>query len=81
MFICRLLIPIQDIVESEGIGVLNQYDADGHTPVHWAALGGHTHAMRYFAEVKVNRFCSQVMNENYRPYVTSKLVSVKESNY
>ena len=53
MIFDSLLMPIQDIVEAEGIGVLSQHDADGHTPVHWAALGGHTHAMRYFAQVKV----------------------------
>ncbi|XP_076817148.1 uncharacterized protein LOC143462764 [Clavelina lepadiformis] len=47
-----LLIPIQDLVDREGIGILNQCDKDGHTPVHWAALGGHTHAMRYFAQIK-----------------------------
>ena len=48
-----LLIPIQEIVEAEGVSVLSRYDADGHTPVHWAALGGHTHAMRYFVQMKV----------------------------
>ena len=53
----RLLIPIQDIVEESGVDVLAQFDADGHTPIHWAALGGHTHAMRYFVQMKVSAYC------------------------
>lgn len=47
-----LLIPVQDIVERDGIDVLSQFDAEGHTPIHWAALGGHTHILRYFIEKK-----------------------------
>lgn len=47
-----LLIPVQDIVEKEGLDVLMQFDAEGHSPMHWAALGGHTHILRYFVEKK-----------------------------
>nr|XP_026696424.1 probable protein S-acyltransferase 23 isoform X1 [Ciona intestinalis] len=47
-----LLIPVQDIIDRDGIGVLSQYDKDGHSPIHWACLGGHNHVVRYFAQIK-----------------------------
>ncbi|XP_039254281.2 uncharacterized protein LOC120331274 [Styela clava] len=47
-----LLIPVQDIVEKEGVEVLSQFDKEGHSPIHWAALGGHTHVLRYFIDKK-----------------------------
>ena len=49
----RLLIPLQTIVEEEGVDVLLQYDNDGHTPIHWIALGGHSHIMQYITQLKV----------------------------
>nr|CAB3267900.1 probable protein S-acyltransferase 23 [Phallusia mammillata] len=46
------LIPVQDIIDNLGISVLSQFDKDGNTPIHWAALGGHTHVLRYFVQIK-----------------------------
>jgi len=45
-----LLIPCQEIVDRLGHGVLHQYDREGHTPLHWASLGGHSHVVRFFIE-------------------------------
>lgn len=47
------LIPVQTLVESHGIDILLQYDKQGYTPIHWAALGGHVHLFNYFTQVKV----------------------------
>lgn len=47
-----LLIPCQEIVDRLGVGVLHQYDREGHTPLHWAALGGHSHVVRFFIECR-----------------------------
>lgn len=48
-----LLIACQDIVERMGTDELTQTDSDGATPIHWAALGGHVHVLRFFAECRV----------------------------
>lgn len=42
-----MLIPVQTIVEQQGVSVLSLRDDKGHTPVHWACLGGHTAILRY----------------------------------
>lgn len=47
-----LLIPCQEIVDRLGAGVLHQYDREGHTPLHWASLGGHSHVVRFFIECR-----------------------------
>ena len=41
-----------EIVDRLGVGVLHQYDREGHTPLHWAALGGHSHVVRFFVECR-----------------------------
>lgn len=51
---CRMLIPVQTIVEQQGVGVLSQRDDKGHTPAHWACLGGHTSILRFIIENKVS---------------------------
>ncbi|CAL1539768.1 unnamed protein product [Lymnaea stagnalis] len=48
-----LLIPVQTIVEQCGLPVLSMRDDKGHTPSHWACLGGHTAILRYMIENKV----------------------------
>ena len=50
-----LLIPCQEIVDRLGHGVLHQYDREGHTPLHWASLGGHSHVVRFFIECQVSQ--------------------------
>jgi len=52
--VCKLgfLIPVQNLVDKCGPDILLQYDKDGHTPVHWAALGGHVHLFHYFIQIK-----------------------------
>ena len=54
-----LLIPCQEIVDRLGHGVLHQYDREGHTPLHWASLGGHSHVVRFFIECQVRLFLNQ----------------------
>ena len=49
----RFLIRVQELVEDEGPGILQDYDDKGHTPVHWAALGGHTNIIRLMVQYKI----------------------------
>uniref|UniRef100_A0A2C9JLV4 Palmitoyltransferase n=1 Tax=Biomphalaria glabrata TaxID=6526 RepID=A0A2C9JLV4_BIOGL len=48
-----LLIPVQTLVETQGLPVLTLRDDKGHTPAHWACLGGHTAILRYMIENKI----------------------------
>ena len=53
IFICYSTnIYFTEIVDRLGVGVLHQYDREGHTPLHWAALGGHSHVVRFFVECR-----------------------------
>ncbi|KAL8562189.1 hypothetical protein ACOMHN_005174 [Nucella lapillus] len=45
---------VRSVVGEEGVEVLSARDDQGHTPTHWACLGGHTSILRYFIENKVN---------------------------
>ncbi|XP_078602181.1 uncharacterized protein LOC144876588 [Branchiostoma floridae x Branchiostoma japonicum] len=47
-----MLIPCQEFIEHLGTAVLHTCDEKGHTPLHWAALGGHTAVVRYFIDCK-----------------------------
>ncbi|XP_071787466.1 uncharacterized protein [Asterias amurensis] len=47
------LIRVQELVEIEGPGILVECDDKGHTPVHWAALGGNTNIIRLMVQCKV----------------------------
>lgn len=49
-----MLIPVQTLVEQQGPGVLSLRDDKGHTPAHWACLGGHTAILRFLIENKVS---------------------------
>ena len=49
-----MLVPVQSYVEHAGVDILHTRDELGHTPVHWAALGGHTAILRYFIDLKVS---------------------------
>ena len=52
-FLCyRMLVPVQTVVDQMGPDVLNMRDEKGHTPAHWACLGGHTAILRYLLEHK-----------------------------
>jgi len=48
-----LLIACQDIIDRLGSDELTRMDSDGASPIHWAALGGHVHVLRFFAECRV----------------------------
>ncbi|KAK3778765.1 hypothetical protein RRG08_013036 [Elysia crispata] len=48
-----MLIPVQTLVEQNGISILSIRDDKGHTPAHWTCLGGHTAVLRYMIENKV----------------------------
>lgn len=48
----RMLIPVQTLTETLGPELLRSRDDKGHTPAHWAALGGHSTILRYIAEMK-----------------------------
>ncbi len=41
------------LVEAKGVEAFKTRDDKGHTPAHWAALGGHTTILRYLIELKV----------------------------
>ena len=47
-----MLIPVQSFVEVEGPDILKRRDSNGHTPAHWACLGGHTTILRFMIEHK-----------------------------
>ncbi len=47
-----MLVPVQAIIDAMGIKVLKSRDEKGHTPAHWACLGGHTTILRYIIEMK-----------------------------
>jgi ankyrin repeat protein len=47
-----MLIPVQTFVETEGDEILATRDDKGHTPAHWACLGGHITILRYMMEHK-----------------------------
>ena len=48
----RMLVPVQTVVEQIGPEALSMRDDKGHTPAHWACLGGHTTILRYLLENK-----------------------------
>lgn len=48
----RLLVPVQALVEQEGPSIFSIRDEKGHTPAHWACLGGHTTILRFIIECK-----------------------------
>lgn len=47
-----MLIPVQTLTETYGVEVLRSHDDKGHTPAHWAALGGHATILRFIIEMK-----------------------------
>ena len=52
LFVHRMLVPVQTIIEAMGIECLKSRDEKGHIPAHWACLGGHTTILRYLIEMK-----------------------------
>lgn len=48
----RMLVPVQTLVEHYGVEVFSTRDDKGHTPAHWACLGGHITILRYLIENK-----------------------------
>lgn len=46
------MVPVQTLVEEEGPGIFSLRDDKGHTPSHWACLGGHTTILRFIIECK-----------------------------
>ena len=49
---CRMLMPMQGLVEYIGVECLKERDDKGHLPAHWACLAGHTTLLRYIIEMK-----------------------------
>ena len=47
-----MLMTVQNFVDFKGEEVLKETDEQGHSAAHWAALGGHTHVLRYILESK-----------------------------
>ncbi|KAL5012661.1 hypothetical protein ScPMuIL_011212 [Solemya velum] len=47
-----MLVPVQTIVENLGTRVFSLRDDKGHTPAHWACLGGHVTILRFMIENK-----------------------------
>ncbi|XP_033742108.1 probable protein S-acyltransferase 23 isoform X1 [Pecten maximus] len=48
-----MLVPVQTVHE-EVSDIFNMRDDKGHTPAHWACLGGHSTVLRYMIESKAN---------------------------
>ena len=47
-----MLVPVQSFVEAQGVELLKSRDEKGHTPAHWACLGGHTSILRFILDNK-----------------------------
>ncbi|CAH1776296.1 unnamed protein product [Owenia fusiformis] len=47
-----MLIPVQTLVETDGEEILNSRDDKGHTPAHWAALGGQLQILKFILDNK-----------------------------
>ena len=47
---CRLLIPVQTLVETYGVEILRSYDGAGHTPAHYACLNGFTIILKFIVD-------------------------------
>ena len=56
----------RELVGQHGVKILNTYDSHGHTPLHWAALGGYSELIKFFLNcgVDVNR----QSRSDYGPY-------------
>ena len=47
---CRLLIPVQTLVETYGAEILRSYDDVGHTPAHYACLHGYSTILKFIID-------------------------------
>ncbi|XP_074619564.1 uncharacterized protein LOC141878494 [Acropora palmata] len=47
----------RELIGKHGVKILSSYDTHGHTPLHWAALGGYSEMIKFFINcgVDVNR--------------------------
>ena len=56
----------RELVGQHGVKILNTFDSHGHTPLHWAALGGYSELIKFFLNcgVDVNR----QSRSDYGPY-------------
>jgi len=47
---CRLLIPVQTLVETYGAEILRTHDEAGHTPAHYASLHGYSTILKFIVD-------------------------------
>lgn len=56
----------RELVGQHGVKVLSMYDSDGHTPLHWASLGGYSELIKFFINCGVE--VSRQSRSDYGPY-------------
>lgn len=63
---CGDVMACRELIGKHGIKILSSYDTHGHTPLHWAALGGYSELIKFFINcgVDVNR----QSRSDYGPY-------------
>lgn len=56
----------RDLVGQHGVKILKTYDNHGHTPLHWAALGGYSDVIKFFTNCGVE--INEQSRSDYGPY-------------
>ena len=56
----------RELVGQHGVKILRTYDSHGHTPLHWAALGGYSELIKFFINCGVE--VERQSRSDYGPY-------------
>lgn len=56
----------RELVGQHGVKILSTYDNHGHTPLHWAALGGYSELIKFFINCGVD--INRQSRSDYGPY-------------
>jgi len=56
----------RELVGQHGVKILRTYDSHGHTPLHWAALGGYSDVIKFFINCGVE--INEQSQSDYGPY-------------
>lgn len=56
----------RELVAQHGVKILSTHDSHGHTPLHWAALGGYSEVIKFFINCGVE--VNQQSRSDYGPY-------------
>ncbi|XP_048583461.1 protein S-acyltransferase 24 isoform X2 [Nematostella vectensis] len=66
MLINRDIKVCRDLVAQNGVKILSEHDEKGHTPLHWAALGGHIEILKFF--INCGSDVNKPSKADYGPY-------------